>query len=117
MGKANKGVSKERAQVQKDLWAAVKTQNAKTINWCLSKGCHRIVAQGDDGNTVLHLAVWLNATKALERILSHLDRQSKDIDCLDEQGRTALMVAAAKGTFPTGRRRAPRRACLPRPVD
>ena len=100
------------------FWDAIRSQNQKTLHWCLNYGGISSATRDDDGYTGLHHAAMHGKTRSLETILDHIRRvvlsrgggdirgtvknkkTAEEIDEKDEEnGMTAFMHACAGGHY------------------
>ena len=100
------------------FWDAIRSQNQKTLHWCLNYGGISSATRDDDGFTGLHHAAMHGKVRSLETILDHIRRivlsrgggdirgtaknkkTAEEIDEKDdENGMTAFMHACAGGHY------------------
>merc|ERR1711865_783281 len=85
---------------RESFFAALRSQKLDTIRYSLSHGGVPITAEDEEGHRCLEICATYGKDKALDQILQILDRQRglrEYLDMVDEDGRTALMMACHKG--------------------
>lgn len=75
------------------------TRALDTIRWCLRNGGVNVRAEDDAGHTAMHIAAVGNKIDILQALCDHVKQAGTpdDLDVGDTEGKTALMMAAAKG--------------------
>ncbi|KAJ1627412.1 hypothetical protein T492DRAFT_1025464, partial [Pavlovales sp. CCMP2436] len=97
--------AKKKAQPRVQYFAALKDDKSgralDQIRWCLRHGGVNVRAEDEAGHTAMHIAAAQNKLEILEVLCDHVKTAGTpdDLDVGDEDGRSALMMAAFKGNL------------------
>jgi len=91
----------------KQYFKAVETEKLDTVRWALRHGGVQLGARNPDSRTGLHLAAALGKGRSLSSLLDFLPRggpearelAAESLDCVDDEGRTPLMMACHRGDY------------------
>jgi len=91
----------------RQYFKAVEQEKLDTVRWALRHGGVALGARNPDSRTGLHLAAALGKGRSLSSLLDFLPRggpearelAAETLDCVDDEGRTPLMMACHRGDY------------------
>ena len=92
------------ADPRDQFWAAVDSQKMDTLRWCLSNATGLLAStQNEDGLTSFMAAAQGNKWKSMQMLIDFYARSKENrpsgwVECTDENGKTAMMMAAEEGS-------------------
>eukprot|EP01060_Flectonema_neradi_P013722 TRINITY_DN2044_c5_g1_i1.p1 TRINITY_DN2044_c5_g1~~TRINITY_DN2044_c5_g1_i1.p1 ORF type:complete len:510 (+),score=129.63 TRINITY_DN2044_c5_g1_i1:82-1611(+) len=92
------------ADPRDQFWAAVESQKMDTLRWCLSNATGLLAStQNDEGLTSFMVAAKGGKWKSMQMLIDFYARSKENrpsgwVECTDENGKTALMMAAEEGS-------------------
>lgn len=100
-GGRNRVNNASRSEKEIQFWSSIDKEKLDTLKYCLlHSGINTVGLQNDDELTALQYAASGNKPKALLLLLDTMQRQrclKEAVDVKNEDGKTALMLAAAGG--------------------
>ena len=80
-------------------FTAIKQQKLDTLRWCLRHGGVTHRSEDEEGHTGLQVAAAGGFSESLEKLIEQVLKigPPEDMDDVDEEGRTPLMMAAYNG--------------------